>query len=160
MKDVKYKETQTLYWFVVLFALITIFIVLATYFKWGSRPIESWLYAIPLVIINSLPILAFYNMKIAIDTEMASVKFGIGLIKKQIPVGDLDLTTAEIVYLPWYAGIGYRIGSKGTFFNTKPGPALLIKTKNRNTEFFVGTKHGKEIIAVLEEIQKQANVKA
>ncbi|MFC4634190.1 hypothetical protein ACFO3O_09750 [Dokdonia ponticola] len=160
MKEVKYKETQTMYWFVSLFVLITAFIVLATYFKWGNRPIVSWLYAIPLVIINCLPIVAFYNMTITINTEVASVTFGIGLIKRQIPVDDLDLSTAEIVHLPWYAGIGYRISRKGTFFNTKPGPALLIKTKNRNTEFFVGSKHGKKIIAILEDIQKQANLKA
>ena len=160
MKHVKYKETQTMYWFIALFVIITLLIGLATYFQWGSKPIESWVHAIPLMVITLFPVLTFYNMTITINTEVASVTFGIGLIKRQIPVDDLDLSTAEIVHLPWYAGIGYRISRKGTFFNTKPGPALLIKTKNRNTEFFVGSKHGKEIIAILEDIQKQANLKA
>lgn len=115
MKHLKYEETQSMYWFVALFALITIFIVLATYFQWGSKPITSWLYAIPLVIINILPLLAFYTMKIVIDSEVASVKFGIGWLHRKIPIQDLDLSTAEIVRLPWYAGVGYRINSKGTF---------------------------------------------
>jgi hypothetical protein len=92
-------------------------------------------------------------MTITIDIEMATVKFGIGWLQRKIPVQDLDLTTAEIVNLPWYVGVGYRINNRGTFFNTKPGPALLIKTKNKNNEFFVGTKHGKKIIEILQEIQ-------
>jgi len=160
MKEVKYKETQTLYWFIVFFSVLTILIMLSTFFEWGNNPIPSWSAGGLLAGLLFFPIVIFFNMTISIDTKMASVKFGIGLIKRQIPVNDLDLSTAEIVHLPWYAGIGYRISLNGTFFNTKPGPALLIKTKNRNTEFFVGTKHGKEIIAIIEEIQKQENVKA
>lgn len=156
MKHLKYEETQSMYWFTLLFGTVTIFIIAATYFQWGSNPISSWLFALPLIIINILPILAFYNMKIIVDSEVASVKFGIGWLQRKIPIQDLDLSTAEIVSLPWYAGVGYRINNMGTFFNTKPGAALLIKTKNRNTEFFVGTKNGKQIIAILEEIQKNS----
>ena len=142
-----------MYWFVLLFVSIAIFILLATYFQWGSNPISSWLFALPLIVINILPLLAFYNMKIVIDTEVAIVKFGIGWIHRKIAVQDLDLSTAKIVKLPWYTGVGYRINNRGTFFNTKPGDAVFIKTKNRNTEFFVGTKHGKQIIAILQKIQ-------
>lgn len=153
MKHLKYEETQSMYWFTLLFGTVTIFIIAATYFQWGSNPISSWLFALPLIVINILPILAFYNMKILINSEVASVKFGIGWLHKKIAIQDLDLSTAEIVRLPWYVGIGYRIHNMGTFFNTKPGNAVLIKTKNRNTEFFVGTKHGTQIIAILKEIQ-------
>lgn len=154
-QQIRYTETQSMYWFILLFGTVTIFIIAATYFQWGSNPISSWLFALPLIVINILPILAFYNMKIVIDSEVASVKFGIGWLHRKIPIQDLDLSTAEVVRLPWYAGIGYRINSKGTFFNTKPGTAVFIKTKSRNTEFFVGTKNGEQIIALLEEIQKQ-----
>lgn len=153
MKHLKYKETQTMYWFVIFFSVLTILIILSTFFGWGNKPIPSWTAGGLLAGILFFPTLLLYNMRIYIDQETASVKFGIGLIKRQIPIHDLDLTTAEIVNLPWYAGIGYRISLSGTFFNTKPGPALLIKTKNRNTEFFVGTKHGEKIIAILQEIQ-------
>jgi hypothetical protein len=153
MKQIKYTETQSMYWFIILFLSISIGIVLATYFQWGSKPIPSWIFAITLISINTLLILAFYSMRITIDAETASVKFGIGWIKRQIPVQDLDVSTAEIVQLPWYAGIGYRISLRGTFFNTRSGAALLIKTKDRNTEFFVGTKHGAKIITILQEIQ-------
>lgn len=160
MKEVKYKEIQTVYWFVVFFSVLTILINLHTYLGWGNHPIPSWSAGGLLAGFLIFAMLIFFNMTITINTEVASVKFGIGLIKRKIPVRDLDLNTAEIIHLPWYAVIGYRISLNGTFFNTKPGPALLIKTKNRNTEFFVGTKHGKEIIAIIEEIQKQENVKA
>ncbi|WP_299680608.1 hypothetical protein [uncultured Dokdonia sp.] len=156
MKHLKYEETQSMYWFTLLFVTVTIFIIAATYFQWGSNPISSWLFALPLIVINILPILAFYNMKIVIDSEVASVKFGIGWLHRKIPIQDLDLSTAEIVHLPWYAGVGYRINNRGTFFNTKPGPALLIKTKNRNTEFFVGTKNGAQMIATLKELQRNS----
>lgn len=159
MKLVKYKETQSMYWFVVLFILISILIIVASYFKWGNNPIPSWDITILLVAVILFPVALVYNLKITISTQVAAVRFGIGWIKREIPIQDLDLTTAEIVNIPWYSGVGYRISNKGTFFNTKPGPALLIKTKNRNTSFFVGTKHGKEIIAMIEEIQKQENLK-
>lgn len=153
MKQIKYTETQHMYWFVIFLCVITILIILSTFFGLGNNPIPSWGAGGLLASIIFFPILILYNMKITIDTEIASVKFGIGWIKRQIPVQDLDLSTAEIVRLPWYAGVGYRISLRGTFFNTRSGAALLIKTKNRNSEFFVGTKHGAQIITILQEIQ-------
>ncbi len=148
-----FEETQPMYGFVAFFILITLGMLASTYFQWGRNPISSWGLAIILSIVTTLPVFLFYNMKIVIDTKTASVRFGIGWLKRSIAIHDLDLTTAQIVKIPWYAGIGYRINNRGTFFNTKPGSAVYIKTKNKLSEFYVGTRHAEEIIRLIEELQ-------
>lgn len=143
-----------MYWFVALFIVITLWMLAATYFQWGRKPISSWGLAIVLSIITTLPVFLFYNMKIVIDQKTASVRFGVGWLKRSIAIEDLDLTTAQVVKIPWYAGIGYRISNRGTFFNTKPGSAVYIKTKNKLSEFYVGTRHAETIINLIQELQK------
>ena len=125
-QQIHYKESQSMYWLVALFTVITVFIILATYFQWGSKPIPSWWFALPIILLNVLIIIGLYDMQIIIDSETACVKFGIGWLQRKIPIKDFDLNTAEIIQLPWYAGVGYRIHNRGTFFNTKPGTLLSL----------------------------------
>lgn len=141
-----------MYWFPLFMMGIAAFVLFAAFMGWGSKPapIELGFFIFILFGLLSLP---FYKLTITVTQHYAVASFGIGWIKKKVLIKDLDLTTAEIVNLPWYAGVGYRWGSQGTFMNTRPGPALLIKTHNKYDEFFVGTKNGSAIIRVIEQVQ-------
>ncbi len=104
---------------------ISILILLASIFQWGSKPIPI-LGAVLFIAILAVPLLLFYKLSITIDAGEAIIQFGIGLLRRKININNLDLSTAQVIDLPWQAGVGYRISTEGAFFNTRPGPALFI----------------------------------
>lgn len=148
MSKVLYKETQSLWWLVLIFVFMGGQILLAGIFQWGTKPLPLNI-AILIGLLLILPTFLFYNLTITITEEYAFAKFGIGLLKRKVLLKDLDISKAEITSLPLLAGIGYRYGSRGLFLNAKPGPALFIPAKNGGKHFFVGTGNGEEIIEVL-----------
>ncbi len=151
-ENILYRETQGMYWFPALMMGIAIAIVFAYVYQWGTKPVPLEI-AILIFVLFTILSLPFYKLTITVTQTYVLASFGVGWIKKKVLIKDLDLTTAQIVNIPWYAGIGYRWGKQGTFLNTRPGPALLIKTHNKYDEFFVGTKKGKEIIDILSKLQ-------
>jgi len=152
-KQLLYKETQPMTWFVLLFLVFAIFILLAGIYQWGTKPIPLEA-AIPLALFFCALTFPLYKLVIEVSETEVKAYFGIGWIKRRIAIKDLDLSTAEIISLPWYAGIGYRISNRGTFMNTRPGAALFIKTKNKQSEFFVGTKNASEILKTINRAQQ------
>ena len=154
-EKVHYKETQSMWWFVTLFGLLAVWVVLAGIFKWGTHPIPLSL-AFGMALLFILICLAFYQLKIVVTTTKVKAYFGVGWLKKQFDIDQLDTTKARTEKLPWYYGIGYRISPKGVFLNTKPGPALYIPTKDGRSAFFVGTTNAKKIITVLSALSASA----
>lgn len=148
MNKVLYKETQSLWWVSLILIFLGGQLLLSGIFQWGSKPIPLGV-AIPLSVLIILPALLVYNLTIEITEKYAYAKFGIGLLKRKVLMKDLDLSKAEITSLSLASGVGYRYGSRGLFLNTKPGPALFIPSRNGKKHFFVGTKNGEELIALL-----------
>ncbi len=147
MSKVLYKETQSLWWLVLIFIIMGGQIILAGIYQWGSKPIPLDI-AILIGVLLILPTLLFYQLTITVTEEYAFAKFGIGLLKRKVNLKDLELSKAEITSLSLASGIGYRYGSRGLFLNTKPGPALFIPSK-KGKHFFIGTKNGEEILKVM-----------
>lgn len=150
MSKVLYKETQSLWWLVLILVLCGAQVLLAGIFQWGSKPIPMSM-AILIASLLILPAVLVYNLTIIITEEYAFAKFGIGLLKRKVLLIDLDISKAEITSLPLLAGVGYRFGSRGLFLNTRPGPALFIPAKNGEKHFFVGTQNGEEILKILKD---------
>ena len=153
MKKIYYSETQSMKMLVFILISIGVFVLLAGIFQWGSKPAPLGLTIFIFLLLAGLT-LPFYQLSIKICESHARIRFGIGWLKRKIAIDNLDLSDIQIIDLPWYAGIGYRISSEGSFFNTKPGPAVLIKTKDGSPPFFVGTDKYEEIIRVLHQLQK------
>lgn len=153
MKKIYYRETQKMRIFVFAMCIIGGLVLIASIFQWGSKPIPIGLGLLIALLFVGL-LLPFHNLTIRVCESHATVKFGIGWLKRQVLLDNLDLNTVQIIDLPWYVGIGYRISTEGTFFNTKPGPALLIKTKDGSPPLFVGTNNYEEIITTIQSIQK------
>ena len=154
MSQIRYKETQSWWWLVLIFAILSIQILLAGIYQWGSKPLPMSV-AIVIALIMFLPIILTYNLTITITEEYACAKFGIGLLKRKVLLKDLDIEKAEITHLSLAAGIGYRYGSRGLFLNTKPGPALYIPGKEGKKHFWVGTKNAEEIMKILKDVKAE-----
>lgn len=154
---IRYQESQPFY--LILFILIpsALFILVATLLQWGSNAMPLGV-GIPLAGVLGLLCFPFYKMVITVTDQVATVKFGTGIFKKSITIGDLDLISARTVSLPWYWGVGYRFTPQGTLFSTTTGKGLYINTKDGSTAFFVSTSNSIAIIAAIKEAQATSNI--
>jgi len=143
-----YKKIQYGIFLSLFFLVIIIFILYAGYYQTGSNPIPMNL-AYVLSALFILTILLFYKLTITITNEKITASFGVGLIKKSMPIN--QIATIEKVKMPWYYGVGIRLTPKGWLWNVKVGEAILIHNKNKTKTFLVGTDDYQTIETILKQ---------
>ncbi len=144
----KYQKTQYSIVLNIILLGTILFVIIAHVKQLGSKPIPL-LPTIILVLFLGFVWLLFYKLQIKIDAKTITATFGIGLLKKQILLDNIDLGSLEIVKPSALAGIGIRITQKGTLWNVKIGKAIYFKTKDTTKTFFVGTDDAESIINIL-----------
>ena len=75
--------------------------------------------------------------------------FGIGFLNRRMNFQEMDVSTIQLIDIPWYYGIGIRYTSAGIIYNTKHNKAIRIVSKDRKKVFLVGTDHYEEIKSIL-----------
>lgn len=145
MKKIKYKQDQygTLLNIILLISIIQLIFVSIV----ASNTSKSVIFEATIVLLLTVW-LFFYKLTIIIDDKAIYAIFGIGLLKKKIPLSQIDLSTLEIVKPSLLTGIGIRYTKKGWLWNVKFGKAIYFKTKNGKT-FFVGTDDADKIKTLL-----------
>lgn len=145
MKKIKYKQDQygTLLNIILLISIIQLIFVSIV----ASNTSKSVIFEATIVLLLTVW-LFFYKLTIIIDDKTIYAIFGIGLLKKKIPLSQIDLSTLEIVKPSLLTGIGIRYTKKGWLWNVKFGKAIYFKTKNGKT-FFVGTDDADKIKTLL-----------
>jgi hypothetical protein len=103
----------------------------------------SWLPAeaasaalIPLVVVAALVLLIFCCLTVEVDREAVRLRFGIGLVRKQIGLADVSSWSA--VRNPWYSGWGIRLGPGYVLWNVSGLDAVELVLRN-GRRFRVGT---------------------
>jgi len=140
-----YKKTQ--YGILTYFLLfVMLLLTIAYWYQLGNNPIPLIPY-LGIMVFFTLLILLFYKLTIQIDEEKITAIFGIGLLKKSMLLNEID--TIENFKIPWYAGIGIRLTTKGWLWNVSTGNAILIQNKTRSKTFLVGSKDVDTIIKIL-----------
>ena len=130
----------------ILIVLISILITFGFYYQAGPNPLPLT----PFIVIMSVfivTILLFYKLEISIDNEKITAVFGIGLVKKNFLINEID--SIESYKIPWYVGIGIRITQRGTLWNVSTGRAVLINNKAKTKTFLVGSAEVDKIIRIL-----------
>ena len=156
MKNILYKETQYFRSLIVIMIIITTLLVgVSAFFSTEASSGSSVYIATSLLFI--VIIILFYKLDIIITERNAILSFGVGLVKRKLPVNQLNLETAQIVNTTLLWGIGYRFTPHGTLFNTRLGKAIHIKTKNKNSEFFVVTDNIEAIKTAIKKAQSISN---
>ncbi|MBS3739124.1 MAG: hypothetical protein KGY51_09055 [Psychroflexus sp.] len=90
--------------------------------------------------------LLFYDMKINLTDQILSIKFGIGVFKKQFELEDIDQSSIDLHKPSMINGIGWRYNLKGDMlFNTKFGTAVRFKLKNKSKSYSVVTSNYEEL---------------
>jgi len=136
-----------------LFASILVLILGAIYKKQmlGITSTSFFVFSLSLLVIYLL----FSSLKTVIEEGKIKLSFGIGLIKKGIPVS--SISTVTVVRNKWYYGWGIRFYGKGWMWNYTGLDAVEINFKNRKSNFRIGSKQAEELKASIE--QQLAKVK-
>lgn len=132
----KYSKTQYGILLNIIFLGVILFTLYAYYYQIGTNPLP-FLFTLILVGVFVFILLLFYKLTITIDAEKIVATFGIGLIKKEVLLKDIDINSIEKIKMPWYYGIGVRLTPKGWLYNIKVGEAIYFKTTKNS--FLVGT---------------------
>lgn len=141
---IKYNKVQYSKLLIVLFLPIIVFVICSYYYQIGSKPLPL-MSTILIIAVLLIGLLFFYKLTIIIDTKNITARFGIGLLKKTIPINEINLNTIEKVSFSALVGIGLRLTSKGWLWNVKVGNAIYFKTK-KNKIFLVGTDDFETIV--------------
>lgn len=151
-RTIKYQETQLFKWIIFPMLILIAFLILSYENQWGDTPIP-FLATVLTSLAFLIVILLFYKLTITIDEKSITAAFGIGLIKKTVLLNNLEFSSIEEIKTPWYYGIGLRITPQGILYNTKPGPAIKLKSTIGNKALLIGTNDFNKINKILTELK-------
>lgn len=139
MKNLSNFREFTFGWLMFAFLIPTYALVVFLFFTGlGDRPLTPGLF-IFVSLLMAIAALLFYGMTTEIDGESISVWFGVGLIRKKIPLSRIVAT--ETVKSPWYYGWGIRLIPNGWMFNIRGPHAIELKFNDSDRIFRIGSMH-------------------
>jgi len=138
---VHYRHTQP-GWVIGGVAAGVLLVILAL----GGRD-EALLVLRPIAVVLALVLLVFGALTVAVDREAIRLRFGIGLVRKTIPLA--RVRSWRPVRNPWYVGWGIRLGPGWTLWNVSGLSAVeLILADGRR--FRIGTDESEVLSRAIE----------
>jgi hypothetical protein len=142
MEDVSvpsYRHTQIGY--VTLAALIAGVGVMS----WTFRPGGYSAREVALLLLMAAAAVLFSTLTVEITPEGLHVLFGPGLIRRTIPLDEIE--SAKVIRVPWYVGWGMR-WTGHWLYNVSGRMAILLQLR-RGRAFGVGTDEPEALLAAL-----------
>jgi hypothetical protein len=113
---------------------------------WGALPPEAAVAArIPLLLIVALLLLGFGTLTVEVSEDAIRLWFGIGLIRKRIPLR--EVRSWREFRNPWYTGWGIRMGPGGVVWNVSGFDAVQLELGGKR--FRIGTDEPAELVAAI-----------
>lgn len=137
-----YKHTQFGYLIATLLIIGIILIMFLMKF-YGF----DWIAFIVLIILV-ICLFLFSALTISINNDILKISFGIGLIRKEFLLKDIE--SCRIVKNPWYYGWGIRLTPYGWLYNVSGFYAVEIKLKT-GERYRIGTDVPYELEKVIQE---------
>lgn len=127
-----FSQRQTAY--IVLMPTLIITILMVTFAGISfSHESESALLYSSVGILMILLFLLYYRFDIIVTKTTLKLSFGIGVIKKEIPLSAIDFDSFSEKKIPWQKGAGWRNDFKGNvLFNASSGTALTFKINSKH----------------------------
>ena len=127
-------------------------------FVWSRLPPEAAAAArFPLLLITALIVLVFSALTVEVDAEAIRLRFGIGLVRKRIPLAGGE--GWREVRNPWYTGWGIRLGPGYVLWNVSGFDAVELAFAS-GRRFRVGTDEPAELAAAIARAKGEAPVAA
>lgn len=124
----------------LIFAVVVPMHLFMTYLymnNMGDRPMTTSGYIV-LTIVLALVCLLFYGLTTRVTSDAIVVSFGIGLIRKRIPLSRVVSVTT--VKSPWYYGWGLRIIPNGTLYNISGTAGIELKFNDTRRVVRIGSQ--------------------
>ena len=100
-----------------------------------------------LAVILGIVCALFHSLTVRVTRSDIALSFGVGLIRKQFPIG--DISGVSMVQNRWYNGFGIRKIRGGWLYNVSGFDAIEIQLKNER-KYRIGTNQPKELLAAVE----------
>lgn len=100
----------------------------------------------------ALLMLLFGSLTVAVDSTSIALRFGIGWVRRQIPLQRVE--SAEVIRTRWYYGWGIRLTPKGWMWNTSGLDAVQLNY-NDGKRFIIGTDDAAALAAEINQLKKQ-----
>ena len=100
-----------------------------------------------LALILGIVLVLCHSLTVRVSRSEIALSFGVGLIRKQFPIG--DISGVSIVQNRWYNGFGIRKIRGGWLYNVSGFDAIEIQFKNER-KYRIGTNQPKELLAAVE----------
>lgn len=107
----------------------------------------------PMLVIASLIVLLFGTLAVEVDHEAVRLRFGVGLIRKRIPLRDVQSWGA--VRNPWYCGWGIRMGPGGVLWNVSGLDAVQLALGD-GKRFRIGTDEPAALVSAITRAKGEA----
>lgn len=131
-----YTEKQFSWMITGILVLTLILVTLSYIYEWGQKPINSSGFIIVLCMIG-LPFLLFFRMTTTISASHLTISYGIGAIKKTIPLNSIQ--SVSCVKGKWVDGAGIRDIKGGTLYSINFTDAVEIKLSDKVQFIRIGT---------------------
>ena len=139
-----YSHTQT-GWMTIIALVGALLIIGAAGREMGpDSPGRGFMMATMALMALMIPL--FGSLTVTVDAEAVTAKFGIGLIRKKIGIGDIQGVTQ--VRNKWYYGWGLRMGPGGWMYNVSGLDAVDIELKGGG-RFRIGTDEAEELVRAI-----------
>jgi len=100
-----------------------------------------------LALILGIVLVLCHSLTVRVSRSEIALSFGVGLIQKQFPIG--DISGVSMVQNRWYNGFGIRKIRGGWLYNVSGFDAIEIQLKNER-KYRIGTNQPKELLAAVE----------
>jgi len=139
----EYEHKQTAFW--TFYALGLPALIYLTIGAFSSVTRVTLFTALVLLL---LPFL-FWKLTITVDRETLRAAFGIGLVRKTVPVA--DIAACEPIRIRWWWGWGIHLTPYGWLYNVSGLDAVVITLRN-GRRFCLGTDQPNELVAAIRRV--------
>lgn len=145
--DAHYRHTQV-GWVMLVAAAATVGI------GWAVAPGEAsaavWL---PMLLVAALLVFGFGTLTVEVSGEAIRLWFGVGLIRKRIPLR--EVRSWRELRNPWYTGWGIRMGPGGVLWNVSGYDAVQLELGD-GKRFRIGTDEPGELVSAITRAKGEA----
>ena len=118
----RYRHTQTGTVQIAATAMAAVIIII-------SQLVMGWFWFSSVILVFLLACLLLFGfLTVSVTAEVIEIRFGIGLVKRTIPLG--SIVSVETVKTPWYYGWGVRWTPDGPLYNVagEGGVRIVLDT--------------------------------
>ena len=133
---IKYRKFQFGWVIVIIFLIAMIWMTFAYIYQWGNNPADKGGY-IFFILLFSIILSGFYGMTVTVTEKQIKIKLGIGFYTKIIELS--SISSVDVQQCPVCYGYGIRIVPNGMLYNVSGRHAVVLKFRNKNRVFQIGT---------------------